>query len=110
MYLCKVQVILLHIHEMVPDQKLNCLYVVFILIATFNQTPINMIRHAKQNYYKYPIYGATMGRTFDLFSISLKSKCSDSQYITVNTIQIIESEGILRQQCRINKDLESDVF
>lgn len=38
-YLCKVQVILLHVHQMVPDQKLHCLYVVFVLITTLNQTP-----------------------------------------------------------------------
>lgn len=40
-YLCQVQVILLHVHKMVPDQKLHCLYVVFVLITAFNQTPVN---------------------------------------------------------------------
>lgn len=40
-YLCQVQVILLHVHQMVPDQKLHCLYVVFVLITTLNQTPAN---------------------------------------------------------------------
>lgn len=48
-YLCQVQVILLHIHEMVPDQKLHCLYVVFVLITAFDQTSVN--KHTKQKYY-----------------------------------------------------------
>lgn len=47
MYLCQVQIILLHIHKMVPNQKLHCFYVVFVLIAAFNQTPVN--KHSIKN-------------------------------------------------------------
>lgn len=35
-YLCEVQVILLHIHQVVPNQELHCLYVVFVLITTLD--------------------------------------------------------------------------
>lgn len=40
-YLCQVEVVLLHIHQMVPDQEFHGLHVVFILITTFYQTPVN---------------------------------------------------------------------
>lgn len=36
LYLCQVQVVLLHVHQVVPDQKLHCLDVVLVLVATFN--------------------------------------------------------------------------
>lgn len=48
MYLCQVQVVLLHIHKMVPDQKLHRLHVVFVLIAAFNQTSVN--KHGKSTH------------------------------------------------------------
>lgn len=60
MYLCQVQVILLHIHEMVPDQKLHCLYVVFVLIAAFNQTPVKRKTASKLIITKYTISEATL--------------------------------------------------
>lgn len=40
-YLSQVEVILLHIHQMVPDQKFHRLHIVFVLITTFYQTPEN---------------------------------------------------------------------
>lgn len=47
MYLCQVQVILLHIDQMISNQKLHCLNVVFVLITALNQTPINMNENDK---------------------------------------------------------------
>lgn len=40
-YLCQMQVVLLHVHKMVSYQKFNCLHIVFVLIAAFNQTPVS---------------------------------------------------------------------
>lgn len=37
-----MQVVLLHIYKMVPDQKLHRLHVVLVFVTAFNQTPANM--------------------------------------------------------------------
>lgn len=39
MYLCQVQVILLHVDQVVSDQQLHCLHVILVLITALNQTP-----------------------------------------------------------------------
>lgn len=46
-----MQVILLHIYKMVPDQKLHRLDVVLVFVTAFNQTPANMkqVRDTKFN-------------------------------------------------------------
>lgn len=39
-YLCKVQVILLHVDQVISDQKLHCLHIVLVLVTTLDQAPI----------------------------------------------------------------------
>lgn len=38
-YLCQVQVVLLHVDQVVSDQQLHSLHVVLVLITALNQAP-----------------------------------------------------------------------